>query len=253
MDYDVFFHELVKKPLNELLIELSHNNIDLLALRSQENTTRIVEKIHKSFYFLPSVFQRNESYDCHARCEAIIDKKAMKIWSSHPFCLAPIPNKNFFYCRGNLSEATKSKYDEIIPSRDYSSHSYKWNHLYCVKHVDEALGIVLNKLCEKSLGHKKHRIHLFGFMEDQQRSYTQTLSSKALVKLCCETTNLRKMCEREGFEFFAISLDHISHASKSTLKETGQFESRTINRSFQPVQKKQEQSTQNLRYIRRQS
>ena len=205
MNNEYFFHEFVKKPLNALLVELSRNNIDMLASRSQENFTHIIDKILKSNYFQASVRDRYKSYDCHARFKYTIKEgEPLEFSSSYPLCLAPIPNENFFYCRGNLSEGTRSKYDEIIPSRDYSCCSYEWKYLYCVEHAVEALRLISQQLSE----YKTHRIHLFGLLRDQQRSFSQTISSKALTELFSEAKTFKNMCASEGFDFFALSLNH---------------------------------------------
>ena len=154
MDFEQFFHECIKAPLNNLLTELSRSNIDLLSSGNQEKTNETVKKILDSSYFQNSLEDRRASYDCHARFKCSINEgPELKISSTYPLCFAPIPNENYFYCRGNLTEATKSLYDEIIPSRDYSSHSYEWKYLFSVEHAVEALGLVKNKLSE----YKKHR------------------------------------------------------------------------------------------------
>ena len=240
MNHEFFFHEVIKKPLNRLLVQLSRSNINLLADGSYENTSQIVQKILKSTYFQVSVENRNDSYDCHARFKCVINNGApLNFWSSQPLCLAPITNEDYFYCRGNLSEATRGRYDEIIPSRDYSNYSYKWKHLYYREHADEVLGLVLKNLSEKSFQHQKHRIHLFGFLEDQQRSYTQLLSSNALIKLCADTAAFSKMCKSEGFEFFALSLNYISKASKSNERDINRLD---ISKFDQKIKYNGEQS-----------
>ena len=134
----VLLSESVKKELNRLLIGLSWNNIDALRSGNQDKTKSIIKKILGSTYFQCRANDR-ETYDCHSRITQQFKEEVYKINSSHPFCLAPITNERFFYCRGNNWEDTRSLYDTIIPSRDYSSHSYEWSNLFYSEHADEAL------------------------------------------------------------------------------------------------------------------
>ena len=143
MNHENYFDKAIRKPLNELLVELSTNNLDTLASRSKENIPQIVERIINSNYFQVLTRDRVMSYDCHARFKhEIKGGEQRNFWSPLPLSLAPVPNENYLYSRGNLTEAKKSQYYEIIPSRDYSSYSYKWNQLYCIKHADKALQLV---------------------------------------------------------------------------------------------------------------
>ena len=99
---------MYKAPLNNLLTELSRSNIDLLSSGNQEKTNETVKKILDSSYFQNSLEDRRASYDCHARFKCSINEgPELKISSTYPLCFAPIPNENYFYCRGNLTEATK--------------------------------------------------------------------------------------------------------------------------------------------------
>mgnify|MGYP002007117096 CR=1 FL=1 len=214
-------------------MELSRNNVDSLVSGSQTKTAESVKKILDTDYFAEAD-ERGESYDCHARFKYFTkEKRALTFLSASPLCLSPIPNESYFYCRGSLTEATRSRYDEIIPSRDYSSHSYEWKHLYSVEHAEDALKLVAEKLSEQQSDHKKHRIHLFGFLGDGQRSYTQLLSTKAFIELCAEANIFKQMCESDGFEYLALSLNHISQSEKSTAENITQSEIQNVNRQLQ--------------------
>ena len=238
MDSREIFTEAFKQPLSKLLIELSQSNIGILSSEESGIKSEIVDRILRSNYYTTSVKYRGNSYDCHCRHELLInEEKSQDFMSLDPVCLGPIPNENYFYCRGNLTEATKGRYDLIIPSRDYSSHSYEWKDLYSVLHTDKVFSILLKRLSRQSLDHQKYRIHLFGLLADQQRSYTQLLSTKALKNLCSESTAFKQMCESENFEFFALAQDTAPKGSVETRRNSPQVIESAIDQEVKALRK----------------
>ncbi|WP_390130869.1 hypothetical protein [Synechococcus sp. HIMB2401] len=204
-----FFHQNFKKPLNKKLIELSAVNASIKDTQDCRRLASLVDEILDSNYFNCRVEDRRESYDCHARIRYRVGESSdLDFSSSLPLCLAPITNEKYFYCRGSLTEGTRSTYDEIIPSRDYACFSYEWRNLFSIEHAQSALQLISNKASVwASQEVRLHRIHLFGLLKDQQRSYTQLISGKALLDLFQNYTSFVEMCKNEGFEFFSVSFD----------------------------------------------
>ena len=102
MNHENYFDKAIRKPLNELLVELSTNNLDTLASRTKENIPQIVERIINSNYFQVLTRDRVMSYDCHARFKyEIKGGEQRNFWSPLPLSLAPVPNENYFYCNLN--------------------------------------------------------------------------------------------------------------------------------------------------------
>ena len=108
MDFEQFFHECIKVPLNDLLTELSRSNIDLLSSGNQEKTNETVKKILDSSYFQNSLEDRRASYDCHARFKCSINEgPELKISSTYPLCLLLYPMKITFTAGGTLQKLQK--------------------------------------------------------------------------------------------------------------------------------------------------
>ena len=145
---DKIFTQEIKEPLYKL-VQLSQYNVEGREDEEDMRFNEILSEVLESRYFNTNMEYRRDSYDCHARFGALITgEKTTVIGSSLPLCLAQVVNEKYFYCRGNLTEGTKSQYDEIIPSRDYSSHSYEWKYLYSVERTDEAFRTVSKRSLE---------------------------------------------------------------------------------------------------------
>ena len=131
LDTKAFIDSVVKPELANKLCELSRLNVDPGA--SLEDRDKLVSLILDTNYFRTSInFNRAKSYDCHFRFRVNINNSnTIDMVSHYPFCFAPIISDKYFIAEVPLAKALRrDMYDEVIPSRDFSCHSYEWQYLY---------------------------------------------------------------------------------------------------------------------------
>lgn len=203
----------VTQELHSKLKELCETNESQLIDNQNAGPTSLqkekIELVLHTKYFQTTASK--DGYDGHYRIDNFFQEhqnafKTQLFTSSSQYVLSSTPSRDFLYCRSSPTEDTRTLYDQIIPSRDFTCHSYPWENLLSI-HTPAPRLLIHDaaRILPTKDGNELVEVFLFGLLGDPQRGMRQILTVNEFRKLLTEQPDtLSSLGKSENLDFLAF-------------------------------------------------